>query len=613
MTSLLHRMSALRRGPCLAVAIWGVMTVTPAIAQTTTGSSTTPPATPHISQAVVVTASLAPEAIDALTRSVTVLTREDLDLMGFTSVIDALRFVPGADARARGPMDVQTDFSLRGATFGQNLMLADGLRLNDSQTGHHNGEIPLPAVAVDRIEVVTGAGSATYGSDALGGTINVISRRDTFQAASLSYGQHGYVNAQGAIGGGVLPDGWTLAGWGSRSDGFTFDREFAQGGAALRGSIAHGLTIDVRHQRRAFGANGFYGPSPSKEWTDQTIAALRWQHTGATWTTQIDGSAKNHGDHFRWDIARPGFAENHHRTNAGDVRVMLERRVRRATFTVGGSGGGDWVRSNNLGDHDYARGSIFAEWQAPVHERTTLVAGLRVDTYSTFGTSTSPSLSFVTRVAPALRVRASVAHAFRVPTFTELYYSDPSNIGNPDLHAERGWSLDGGLDWTHRQWTGSASVFGRWDDDVIDYLRATPADRWQAMNVRDVTTRGVEVSAARTVRGTLVRASYTGVDVHAPSVDLLSKYVLEYVRHQAGISLSVPLPGHVRAAVNVDVRNRIVAQSWESYALVGARVSRAFGRADIFVDASNLFDQDYIEIAGVDMPGRWVSAGFTLR
>jgi iron complex outermembrane receptor protein len=200
-----------------------------------------------------------------------------------------------------------------------------------------------------------------------------------------------------------------------------------------------------------------------------------------------------------------------------------------------------------------------------------------------------------------------------VPTFTELYYSDPSNIGNPDLRAERGWSIDGGLDWTHRSWTGAVSVFGRWDSDVIDYLRATTADRWQAMNVRDVTTRGVEVSASRLARGVLVRTSYTALDVSAPSVDLLSKYVLEYVRHQAGVSLSVPFAGRMRAAVNVDVRNRIVAQAWETYALVGARVSRAFKHADVFVDASNLFDQDYIEIAGVDMPGRWVSAGFTLR
>ena len=79
--------------------------------------------------------------------------------------------MPGLDPRARGPRDVQTDFSVRGATFGQSLVLVDGFRLNNSQSGHHNGEIPVPLGAVDRIEVVYGAASAVHGADALGGTI----------------------------------------------------------------------------------------------------------------------------------------------------------------------------------------------------------------------------------------------------------------------------------------------------------------------------------------------------------------------------------------------------------------------------------------------------------
>ena len=76
------------------------------------------------------------------------------------------------------PFDVQTDFSIRGATFGQSLVLIDGLRLNDSQSGHHNGDIPAMLAGIDRIEIATGPGSAAHGADALGGTINVITRRD---------------------------------------------------------------------------------------------------------------------------------------------------------------------------------------------------------------------------------------------------------------------------------------------------------------------------------------------------------------------------------------------------------------------------------------------------
>jgi len=204
------------------------------------------------------------------------LTREDLERLGILSVIDALRLVAGLDAKARGPRDVQTDFSIRGATFGQNLILLDGVRLNDSQSGHHNGEIPTSLEGIDRIEVVYGAGSATYGADALGGTINVISRRGSYAGLQTEFGQFGYAAVEGSVSGRVLPANWSLTGWGSRSSGFTTDRDFAQGGAALRGSPARGLIVDVRHQRRAFGANGFYGVSPSKEWTDLTLVAMAW-------------------------------------------------------------------------------------------------------------------------------------------------------------------------------------------------------------------------------------------------------------------------------------------------------------------------------------------------
>lgn len=564
----------------------------------------------RITQEVFVTATMAPVPTSSIARSTAVVTRQDMDELGLRSAIDALRLLPGVDARARGPHGVQTDFSIRGATFGQNLVLVDGQRLNDSQSGHHNGEIPLPAVAIDRIEVLAGAGSAVHGADALGGTINVITRRGAHALATLAVGQHGLVDVQASTAGHVVPDNWTLAGWTSRSDGFMFDRDFAQGGLALRGSPGRGLTVDIRHQRRAFGANGFYGNSPSKEWTDMTMGAVDWQHQSPTWTTTTRVLARNHGDHFRWDINRPGFAENRHRTNAIEAGVDVRRLVRRASLALGASGGDDRVRSSNLGNHDYARASVFAELQAPVATRTSLQAGARFDSYSSFGSSFSPSASVVTALARDLRARASIGHAFRIPTFTELFYSDPNTLGDPDLRPERGWTLDGGLDWSRGVWASSVSVFRRWDENVIDFVRATPAERFRATNVRDVSARGVEASLTRRWASALVRVSYAGLDLDAPSLDIESRYVLEYARHQTGISIVTPVAAGIRLALNLDHRLR---RDGQNYGLVSARVSRTFGRADVFVDGSNLLDETYTELAGVAMPGRWISAGVTIR
>jgi iron complex outermembrane receptor protein len=586
-------------------AVLVVATATRAAAQTAT-----PTPLPRITQEVFVTATVS-ELEGPPPRTTAVMTRDDLERLGIAAVIDALRLVPGLDPRARGPRDVQTDLSVRGSTFGQNLVLVDGFRLNNTQSGHHNGEIPLPLSSVERIEVVYGAGSAVHGADALGGTINIISRRGDFATATATFGQHGYAAAEAAVSGRGLPDGWTFSGWGSRSGGFMFDRDFAQGGALVRGEVRPDLTLDVRHQRRAFGANGFYGPSPSKEWTDGTLAGATWRRAAGSWAGVVRGHARVHHDHFRWDINRPGFAENRHRTDAAEVTATLTRDWsggRRTT--VGVAGGTDRVTSSNLGNHTYHRAGAFAELLLPVAARAATQFGVRYDEYSTFGGSVSPSAGASVFVSASVRLHASASRAFRVPTFTELYYSDPSNLGSPDLRAEYGWSIDLGADWIRGDWLVAITPFWRWDDDVIDWTRAIETDRWRSTNVRDVTTRGLEMAVTRRWGQGLARGYYSFIDVDAPALTVLSKYVLEYARHQGGGSLSTPLGGGFRLAVNVDHRHRFDGQS---YQLVSARVSRPIRNVDVFLDGTNLLNESYREIIGVAMPGRWITAGLTIR
>src|SRR6187397_1963189 len=128
-------------------------------------------------QTVVVTASARPVELGSVTRTMTIITRQQIEALPVHSIADVLRLASSIDVRARGERGVQTDFALRGATFGQMLMLVDGVRLNDAQSGHHNGDIPVPLDLVERIEILYGPGSSLFGADAFGGTVNVITRR----------------------------------------------------------------------------------------------------------------------------------------------------------------------------------------------------------------------------------------------------------------------------------------------------------------------------------------------------------------------------------------------------------------------------------------------------
>src|SRR5688572_15282312 len=151
-------------------------------------------------QTVVVTAAAVPVELGSVTRTLSIITREEIAELPVHSVADVLRLVASVDVRARGIRGVQTDFAVRGANFGQMLVLVDGVRLNDAQSGHHNGDIPVPLDAVERIEILYGPGSSLFGADAFGGTVNVITRKGVLPASAVvEAGSFGLVAARGQI------------------------------------------------------------------------------------------------------------------------------------------------------------------------------------------------------------------------------------------------------------------------------------------------------------------------------------------------------------------------------------------------------------------------------
>jgi outer membrane cobalamin receptor len=569
-------------------------------------------------QTVVVTAAATPVELGSITRTMTIITREQIDALPVHTVADVLRLASSVDVRARGILGVQTDFAVRGANFGQMLMLVDGVRLNDAQSGHHNGDIPVPLDAVERIEILQGPGSAIFGADAFGGTVNVITRRSAPASFQVRGGADDYAGgqAQWGVERGGLSQLLTVSA--DRSSGFMYDRDFKTAIARSRTSIGRS-TVSLSYLWKEFGANGFYGPSPSREWTNQTLlAAEHALGAAAGWTWRLGESYRTHGDHFLYNQTTPTVANNRHRSHAVLATFAGSRPAWGGTATVGVEGGGDWIRSSNLGNHSTSRVSGFGEWRYPIAKTAQIDATLRVDRYNEFGASWSPSLGAGWWPASRLRLRASVGRAFRVPTFTERYYSDPNNLARAEIGAERAWAGEGGADlFIARDWALHATVFGRDDQDVIDWLRPSTAVRWQTYNVRDVNTVGVELSVRRSIgRGGFVQVGYTGLDLDASAVDQLSKYVLDFAPHSLTAAASIPLPARFQVAPRLEVRERRrpypVATGGtvlgdRDYALFDVRLSRRIGEHyELGIEGTNLFDAAYEEIAGIAMPGaKW--------
>lgn len=563
-------------------------------------------------ETVVVTASAEKIPLRNVGRSLIVLSRRDIERLPARSIADVLRHVASVEVRARGARGIQSDFQIRGAGFGQALVLVDGVRLNDAQSGHHNGDIPVPLEDVERIEVLLGPGSSLHGADAFGGVVNVITRTERPSVtARVGAGSFETRSAAASASGRAGDVRGALSFENETSDGFTEDRDYRTTG--LRGSALFGTrtTLALSHLDREFGASGFYGPAPSREWTRQTLATLARTFDAGGWDGSASVSYRTHRDRFVYDERRPALSDNRHRTHAAGLALRGTRRPATGTrVSVGLDAGGDWIRSSNLGDRSYAHAGGSFEVQQLLGGRTFVYPGLRVDAYERFGTAVSPALSIATELRPHLKLRAAAGRAFRVPTFTELYYRDPSHQASDALVPESAWSFESGLDWTRAGTRLSATAFARFDDSLIDWVRETPTVRWRTTNVRDARTRGIEL-AARQPLGSHVElgAQYAWLDTRAPGLDLLSKYVLDFARHSVALTGSAEAAG-VRAGTRVDWKRRADGRScW----LLDARVTRSVGPVRLYVEGTNLLDADYQEVRGVATPGRAAFAGLELR
>lgn len=454
---------------------------------------------------VQVVGSRAGLVLPAAVRHVVVLDRRQIDRLPARGVSDLLRWAAGVELLTRSP--ASADLSIRGSGFEEVLVLVDGVRVSDAQTGHFDLDLTLPLERVERVEILRGPASALYGSDAVGGVVNVVTRAPgRGWSGRVEGGSFGAAGAAAAFEGGDRVRGHLALEW-NRSDGHRrgtdHDVRIVHGGGRL--PLAGGeLRADGGVALRDFGAHRFYADNPDWDEFEETrtyTLALEWQGpagAGTRWEART--AMRRHDDTFVLFRTNPAVYQNTHVGYQVDAEVGARRLAGGLEWAAGGSVGADLLDSNNLGARQEARGALFAEAVRPGAGGVTAQVGLRADVHERWGTAVSPSLALSRPLADGLRARASLGRSFRGPTFTERFYEDPANIGSPDLDPERSWSADVGLDWLPGggQTRISATGWLRESKDLIDWAR--PAGEgsapWRTRNVDRASFRGLDLEGA---------------------------------------------------------------------------------------------------------------------
>ena len=477
--------------------------------------------------------------------AVVVLPVED-KFLTLESPQDLLRQDSSVFLEERGAGGGQTDLVLRGGTFEQALVLVNGFRINDSQTAHHNLDLPIPLDAMDSIEVLHGAGSTLHGADALSGVVDFLTAAPSANSLRLRAGDGSFGVNEESLAAALARQRWSSRLTANRnfSTGFMPDRDYRNEDASSESWVSTRLGISdllIAVSDRSFGANQFYGPYNSWERTKGWFASGR-QELGSR--TQAAYGYRRHTDEFVLLRNAPSVYENNHID--GSWQASLRHTIPVANSSVllfGLESDGDSIRSNNLGHHARNRGAGYVDLDLkPFNSRWNLSAGLREELFSGgLQSALAPHMAGSYRLADKLKLRASGGYGFRLPTYTDLYYSDPVTIGNPNLKPESAWSGEAGADWAVSHLSLSATGFYNRQHDTIDYLRAVslpnsllPADctvnTWCAVNLSGLRFAGTETSAQwRPTKGESIQIAWTQLFGAQPPLNgLQSEYALNY-------------------------------------------------------------------------------------
>lgn len=607
-----------------------VLFLASALSAQQTNSAASPAGSPA-PETVVVTGTWEPIPLEESDRSIHVIDTSDLHLTSST-FYDLLKLDSSLDLEERAPNGIQSDLSIRGSTYAQVLILLDGLRLDDAQSGHHDLDLPLPLDAISDVQILRGAGSTFYGSDAIGGVVNFITRvpessEILLRAGTGNFGQNQERAILSFVDGPVAEQFTASRDF---STGFEPDRDYRDLSFAsvTRWTNRIGITsLTLANSDRPFGADQFYGPYPSWERTRGWYAALR-QTIGKN--TELAFAVRRHTDLYVLFRDEPWIYTNRHRLDSYQTAIRRSNELTHGwKIHYGGEAFRDVIASVNcsgetalvvetcgpaLGDHQRTWGAGYVAFDATALKRFSFSAGLRDELYDGTRNELSPSVAGGAWLSSKLKLRASLSRAFRLPTYTELYYFDPDDIGNPNLRPESAWDLEGGLD-LHpaERWIVSATVFQRWERNVIDYVTSSLSEPWMAMNYDRLNFTGSEASAKTTLaRKHTIEFSYTylhGSEDTLPGT--YSKYVFNYPVHEGVANWQAAWPYDFVTRLRVGVLDRF--GSGGPYALVDVYAGWAHGRIHPFFQMTNATNTDYQEIQGVNMPGRSVFGGLEFK
>lgn len=611
---------------------------------------------------IKVSAQRSPVTYSQVARIVSVIEREEIEAAPVQSIQELLEYALSVDVRQRGVHGVQADISVRGGSFDQTLILLNGINISDPQTGHHNFNLPVSLKNISRVEILQGPAARVYGPNAFSGAINIITGENKNQELNvdLVYGEHNLsdLNANYAFRTGKLQH--FVAANRKSSDGYIDNTDFETHNIfyhAQMESEPGKLDVQLGYTQKGFGANSFYTPKfPNQyEKTKTTFASIQYE-TGKKLHFKPSLYWRRHQDRFELFRDNPASwytTHNYHLTDVlgAGLNTWFSSSLGKTSF--GAEFRSENIWSNVLGEemdepikvpgerghyftrsHSRSHVSYFAEhslylnkWSISVGAMFNWISDLDFDW------KIYPGIDVAYQISDELKIYSSVNSSMRMPTFTDLYYNGPSNIGNPDLKPEKSLTFEGGFKFNNKSLKAHINTFYRNGKDLIDWVRENEEEKWKTQNLTEVNSFGIEtgldISPERLFGKSIflkkVKLNYSYIKLDKGSDEYFSNYVLDNLKHKFDLTVNHDIWNNLSANWQLSYQDRNGSYmnfengeytgevAYDPFYLLNLKLQWQHKNLLLYSSITNLLDEKYNDIGNLNQPGRWFTFGLNYK
>jgi len=555
-------------------------------------------------------------------RTVTVISSNYIKNSPANNVSDLLQEITGIDVRRRGVGGIQGDLYIRGGGFDQTLLLVDGMKMDDIQTGHHTLNMILPLYLIERIEIIKGPAARIFGQNAFNGAINIVTKdvvgeigKADFRVNEISFGsfEQKNISASTKI---ITSKVKTLISYsGNRSDGYRHNTDFKKNNYFFKSSIkSNEFPVDIiaSFTENKFGANGFYASPSATEQYEETQASLIGLSTSIKSEKLIISPKlywRRGQDEYIYIRDNPSVYRNLHKTNKVSAELSGSYFSNSGVTGFGIDLSIVNISSNNLGEHHRNTVSAYIDHTFKLFDEKLVVSpGISASYFSDMSFHSFPGIDLGYNLNSSFKLYSNIGKTYRIPTYTDLYYSDRTTIGNENLNPESATSTELGFKYDTSNLKITGALFNREAKNIIDYVKENENDLWSAVNIGSLKTTGFELDFRYNFKNqNYFNLGYTNIKDNNYVTNInFSKYSLNSFKHQLVSKLNLSYLKNISHSI---VYKYLERSDNSNYSVLDSKIIYKKG---LFIYVNNLLDTVYSETNLVPMPGRNFLVGISI-